>query len=310
MKRNIKFSALLLLIAGLIQISCTRDPYEDVHSNEKSIEEVTLSGGATQIGPAVIDRAAGKATVYYLALPETDLSKVVTNIQTSYRGTVSPASGQTVDFVAGNNKSTFTVTAESGEKREWTLEVVPFNETLQGTFAIQNFTLYGGCRPEWGGSELYDFSAKPWLWTEDGYNKELDNVLTFTVTGATEDGKITGTVSNSAGADGAYANFFFAPDGGHDVNNWYRTLPKGEGTWVRDYGKNTVTFTFDGKTSVATFEEPKVLQFENGKWKKTITDNSLSFQVAGDVTNETGMFTDYNKVVLAPRNFWIDLKKQ
>lgn len=79
---------------------------------------------------------------------------------------------------------------------------------------------------------------------------ECDNVLTFTMTGVTDEGNTSGICINDAGADGKYADFIFLGDGNKenpgvdiDLKKFYRQIPEGESTWVRDYAANTITFT-------------------------------------------------------------------
>jgi hypothetical protein len=73
----------LLLLFVALCTGCIEDPYEEVVSNERSIEAVTLSGDLIQVGLAVVDRAEGMVTV--LVQSGTYLSKVSPQIQTSYK---------------------------------------------------------------------------------------------------------------------------------------------------------------------------------------------------------------------------------
>ncbi|PUZ23771.1 hypothetical protein GA0116948_108171 [Chitinophaga costaii] len=306
MKRIYIFIA--LLSAGLLA-GCAKDPFDGVKSNERAIEAITLGGGLIQVGPATIDRASAKASVKVLVQDNTDLSKVIANIQTSYKATVSPANGQPIDFAANNNSFKYTVKSQEGETREWTVEIVPFTETLLGTYTIQQLVVYGGTGPEYGGGAVIKMSDKPWDWsTTDGPDKELDNEITFEYTGVTSDGKTTGTVTNNAGADGTYANFVFKTPS-TDVNNFYRTIPKGTSTWERDYAANTVSFiTAEGKKTTATFEGASTIDLGNG-FSKTITDNSFDFTLSG-VDDWTNIYSDLDKFVKNPHRYWIDVKRK
>ncbi|PST83758.1 hypothetical protein C7T94_08745 [Pedobacter yulinensis] len=298
---------ILLLVLGTA--ACQKDPYKDVESNEKSIEAFTLGNGLVQIGPAEINRSAGTVTVKVLMQGNTDLSNVRPSIQSSYKASISPASGEPVNFTANGNKTRYTVRAESGQQREWTVEVIPFTETILGTYAVTDLVVYGGTGPEYNGAAVLKMTDKPWIWpAADGPAAELDNQLTFTFGGVTAEGNTFGTISNTAGADGKYANFLFTGTPQTDVNNFYRTIPKGEGKWTRNYVTNTVTFTFsDGKTATGKFVGAGTTDLGNGA-KKTVVNQAFEFTLNG--TDDWGnIYSDLDKFVKKPRTYWIDVKK-
>lgn len=299
----------LLAISIALFTGCTKDPYDGVVSNERSIEAVTLGDGFVQVGPAEVNRAERTVLVKVLMQNGTDLSKVAPQIQTSYRASVSPASGETVNFAENNNQYTYTVTSQSGKTQDWTVKLEPFTETILGTYDIQGLVVFGGTGPEYGGGAVMNLTDKPWDWpADDGPEAELDNQLTFTFTGVTNEGHTYGTVTNSAGADNKYANFLFVGNPQTDVNHFYRKIPEGEGTWERDYTANTVTFTFaDGSTATGTFQGQKTFDLSNGL-SKTVTDNSFDFTLNG-TDDWVNIYSDYDKFVKRPRRFWIDVKK-
>lgn len=304
---HIKLFTFFSLAVAMLTFSsgCKKDPYKDVTSNERSIESFSLAEG--QIGPAVIDRTNALVKINVLAQAGDAFSGVKPSIQVSYRAQVSPASGEPVSFDA-SNQAKFTVTSESGQKKEWTVQLVPFTETLLGTYSIKALVVYGGTGPEYGGGSVVDLNAKSVWPTPAGPGAELDNTLTFTYTGATPDGNTTGKVVNDGGKDGLYADFTFMPTPKTDVNNFYRKIPKGESTWVRDYSANTVTFTAaDGTSSVATFVAAGKEDLGNGL-SKTVTDNSFTFNLPG-VDDWGNIYSDYDKLVKHPRKYWIDVKK-
>ncbi|RAJ02366.1 hypothetical protein LX64_03378 [Chitinophaga skermanii] len=297
------------LLAILLLNACAKDPFKGVESNERSIEAITLGGDLVQIGPATIDRTAAKASVKVLVQPNTDFSKVVAQVQTSYKANISPANGQQLDFTANNNQYKFTITSEAGSKRDWTVEIIPFTETILGKYSIQNLVVYGGTGPEYGGGGVMKMTDKPWVWpTTGGPAAELDNTLEFTFTGITPDGKTTGKVVNSAGADGLYANFLFT-NPATDVNNLYRVIPKGESTWERDYSNNTVTFIdANGKRTTALFSGARTIDLGNGL-SKTIANSAFEFTLSG-VDDWGNIYSDFDKFVKRPRKFWVDVKTQ
>ncbi len=305
-----RYLFLCLSVAMLtVLTSCERDPFEDVVSHERAIESVTLEGDLIQVGPAEIDRANSMALVRVLMEENTDLSQVKMRVMTSYKAKADLDAGTPFNFTANNNKQTVTVTAESGERREWTVELVPFIEPVLGTYAIQSLVVYGGTGPEYGGGGVLDLTEKPWAWPETGGPAaEYDNILTFTFTGVTDDGKTYGTVVNDAGADGQYANFLFVnPD--TDVNHLYRTIPTVNGVWEHDYSNNTIIFRFeDGHTATARLKGAGTIDLGNGL-SKTIADEAFEFTLNGS-DDWDNIYSDYDKFVKRPRMYWIDVKRQ
>lgn len=301
----------LFWVVLLIVVSaCVKDPYDDVISNERSIETVSLGGGLVQVGPAIVDREAGHVSVQVLVDENTDLSSVTPVIRASYRATTKPASGEVVDFASNDNKRTYTVVAESGKTREWVIELVPFTETLPGTYKITGQVLYGGTGPEYGGGAVLNLTDKPWVWpATGGPAAEVDNTLVFKFTGVTPEGHTYGTVTNSAGADGLYADYRFVLNPATDVNNFYRKIPKGEGTWLRNYTAKTITFTFaDGSTATGSFVGAQTFNLGNGL-SKTVAKNAFDFVLNG-TDDWANIYSDYDKFVKKPRRFWIDVEKQ
>ncbi len=310
MRLTINKTIFLLAVTVVLFTACKKDPYDGVFSNECSIEAVTLGGGLVQVGPAEVDRTTGTVMVKVLMQGNTDLSNVAPVIQTSYKAAISPASGESINFAANNNLATYTVKAESGKLREWTIELIPFTETILGTYAIQDLVMYGGTGPEYGGAAVMKLMDKPWVWPATGGPAvELDNTLLFQFEGVTADGKTHGKVVNNAGADGAYADFQYVLSPATDVNHFYRKIPIGEGKWIRDYTANTITFVFaDESTAIGTFRSAGTLDLGNGR-SKVITDNSFDFILNG--TDDWGaIYSDYDKFVKRPRRYWVDVKKQ
>lgn len=307
----IRFKLCITLVSiVLLSTKCQKDPYQDVKVNEKSIENFSMGVGFTQIGAAVVDRYEGKVKVKVLIEESTDFSKVKPIIQQSYRAKVSPGSGELVDFASNGYKMTYKVISEAGETRDWEVEIEPFEETIIGTYDIKDLVLYGGTGPEYGGGGVLSFTSKPWVWSsDDGPQAELDNKLTFTLTGITATGKTTGKFINSAGADGKYANFVYILNPVTDVNPFYRKIPKGEGTWERDYTTNTVTFiSQDGVRSDCVLLANTTEQLGNNL-VKVIENQSFAFPLSG-TDDWDAIFSDYDKFVKKPRRYWIEVKKQ
>ena len=300
---------IILMLAMLT--ACQKDPSAGIKSHERAIETFSLGKGLVQIGPAVVDRDSSKVTVKVLIQDGTDLSKVTPTIITSYKSTIAPASGTTVNFSGNNDQATYTVTAQTGETRKWTVVLVPFSEALLGKFSIEDLTIYGGTGPQYGGGAVFALESKSVWDPVTGPAAELDNTLTFTYTGVTADGNTYGQVVNDAGPDGKYANFIFTQHPQTDVNHFYRQIPEGTATWLHDYTANTVTFTFsDGTSSTCTFDGAQTINLGNGL-SKTITDNAFTFtNLAGSADDYNDIYSDYDKICRRPYTYWIDVKKQ
>ncbi len=171
-----------------------------------------------------------------------------------------------VKVASGETELTFTVAQEGG--------FVPAPvETLVGAYKIKKIWVYGGTGPQYGGAGWYPIFEKTWFFdqtTGHGIGAELDNYFEFTLTEYNDATKqSTGQCVNWAGKDGKNWDCWFhdnknnsgeyrIADGAKDVNNFYRQIPIGTSTWVRDYNvtPNTVTFTdADGKQTVLKLYE-------------------------------------------------------
>jgi hypothetical protein len=228
----------------------------------------------------------------------------------SYGAKATVKEGESVNFENADHSTVIAVTSPTGKTREYKVVASSFRESLVGTFDIDNLILYAGTGPEYGGGAVLALTSKPWVWsTIDGPDKELDNTLIFEMTGITETGNTYGTVTNNSGADGKSANFIYVGTPQTDVNNFYRKIPIGKGTWSRDYTLGTVTFTFaDGTKSTGTFESAGKEDLGYGT-TKTIANNAFAFNLSGTDAWDK-IYSDYDKFVKKPRRYWIDVTKQ
>lgn len=316
MKKNI----ILMLMACCVAIilsSCADDYYlKDITTNERSILGVSLGGGLVQVGPAVINKDSNTVSVRVLLQDGVDLSKVKLSIAPSYKAQITPSVDQDVDFIHNNYKTTYTVTAESGKTKDWTIKLIPFTEVILGTYKIQNLVVFGGTGQEYGGSAVLSLTDKPWDWpATGGPSAELDNTLTLEFSGVTADGKTYGTITNDKGGDGLYADYqYIGQPMSADVNHFYRTMPKGVGTWQHDYTANTISFLFDGKIYTCVYKGASTVDLgvndHNVPITKTITDNSFEFTPTDAVDDWTNIYSDYDKFAKKVKKFWIDVKKQ
>ena len=236
-----------------------------------------------------------------------------------------------VDLVSGDITLSFTVAQAGG--------YVPVpEESLVGAYKIQKFWVYGGTGPEYGGAGWVDMHNKTWWFDETtghGIKAELDNYIEFTLTEFNADGtQSTGKCVNWAGADGKNWDCWFYnnlnpstgeyrnPDAPLDASNFYRQIPIGESTWVRDYTvtPNTVTFTdAEGRKTVLEILEPGY-EFVPGSNDKNASANTRVFpRTEGDdltfhasvkgTDNWNKSYTEIDKIFYRPREFFIDVDK-
>lgn len=211
-------------------------------------------------------------------------------------------------------------------------DVALIEDSLIGCFKIQKFWVYGGTGAEYGGAGWVDLHNKTWWFDQSsghGIKAELDNYIEFTLTDLLDAGnKATGKCVNWAGADGKNWSCYFHNDkvnGGvpEDKTSYYRQIPIGESTWVRDYTvePNTVTFTDAwGNVTVVEVYEPKYT-FVPGYNDSNASNNTRVFpRTEGDdltfhakiTTGKDNWDTIYNeidKVYNRPRDFFIDVDR-
>ena len=252
---------------------------------------------------------------------------------------------------------TFAIAANEGEAREAAVEVasgdivlsftvaqaggyVPApEESLVGAYKIQKFWVYGGTGPAYGGAGWVDLHNKTWWFDEatgHGIKAELDNYLEFTLTEFNADGtQSTGKCVNWAGANGKNWDTWFYnnkksdgternPEAPKDGSNFYRQIPIGESTWVRDYTvtPNTVTFTdAEGRKTVLELLEPGY-EFTTDKYgdsnaaanKRTFPrtegdDLTFHAKLTGWKEVWPARYSELDKVFDCPREFFIDVDK-
>lgn len=120
------FVLLLMLLAA-----CYKEPdtvYDNYVSQERIIKSFDV--GAQQVGDAVISLRGDSATVTVSVKNGTDLSSITPTIVVSPEATISPASGEPVDFAAHDNKYTYVVTSASGIQMKWTV-FIRYNNGLK-----------------------------------------------------------------------------------------------------------------------------------------------------------------------------------
>jgi len=306
---------ILIATVASTLFACVKDPFSDLEdgswNNERSILNIKFENQVGKADIERIDESTGEIvlTINVSAIP--DLSNIkLSSVQLSVGATSSLKIGDALNFENETNSATVTVTSPTGKSRTYTIVAESFVETIIGTYSISNLIVYGGTGPEWGGGAVLPMTDKPWVWPEaNGPQVELDNTLTLAFTGITDEGNTFGTIVNDAGEDGLYADFSYVLDPPTDINHFYRTIPKGEGQWTRNYTTGTVIFTFaDGSTTTGKFIENDVTEDLGNGLSKTTTGHAFSFDLNG--TDDWGrIYSDYDKFVKKPRKYWVDLIK-
>lgn len=312
---------ILIALVAFAQQSCVKDLQSDLNdggwNHERSIIDIKFEN---QVGKAVIentDSSTGEITLAINVAAVPDLSNIkLKKIQTSYQATSSVAIGEALNFENDTKTASLTVTATTGETREYTIHVTEFIESIVGTWDINKLVVYGGTGPEYGGGAVMQLSDKPKCWSETyGPQTECDNSLTFTMTEITDDGNTRGTCINNAGADGKYADFIFKasanPETGQDLDlkKFYRQIPEGESTWEHNYAAGTIIFTdANGKKTTGSLVGAGTEDLGNGL-SMTVTDNAFAFNLNG-TDDWDNIYKDYDKFAKKARKYWICVTKR
>ena len=317
MNNIIRFASFMICILALQ--SCVKDLQDDVNNggwnHERSVIGIEFEN---QIGAASIENADATTGHIDLAInvgAQPSMTSVkLKKLDLSFQATSSVKVGDALDF--SNGQASFTVTSTLGETRTYTIHVSEFTESLVGTYQVNTLTIFGGTGPEYGGGAIMQLADKPWCWSDTyGPDAECDNTLTFTLTGVTDDGSTTGTCINNAGDDGKYADFMFQgsmnkEEEGVDIDlkKFYRQIPEGESTWIRNYSEGTVTFiSKDGRTTVGQFVEAGTIDVG---YDKSFTVDNLAFQFSLNGTDDwTNIYSDYDKFAKKPRILWVSVTK-
>ena len=215
-------------------------------------------------------------------------------------------------------------------------DVASIQDSLLGKFKMKSMWIYGGTGAEYGGAGWYDLATvdpekAPWFDQASGHDviAEMDNYLEFTLTDLLDAGaKRTGKCINWAGADGKNWSCFFHNSNVNagdptDVREFYRQIPIGESTWVRDLTvePNTVTFTDAyGNVTVVELYEPTV-EFVPGYKDSNAAANTKTFPLNAEsaltfhkkiTTGKDNWDAIYNlvdKIYYRPRDFFVDIER-
>ena len=211
-------------------------------------------------------------------------------------------------------------------------DVASIQDSLLGKFKISAFWVYGGTGAEYGGAGWIDLHNKPWWFDQDSghdITAEMDNYLEFTLTDLLDAGaKRTGKCINWAGVNGKNWSCFFhstSINGGEptDARDFYRQIPIGESTWVRDLtaDPNTVTFTDAyGNVTVVEIYEP-TYEFVPGYNDSNAAANTRTFprseeddltfhkKITTGKDNWNAIYNEVDKIYDRPRDLFIDIQR-
>ena len=253
-------AVLLPALAACTEEPRNTEPLVDPWLRERTPVNLRLE---SQIGAAVIsddwrNDAAGSVTVS-LITGGLDLSAVKVEAldfkypDSEFCPTASIAPGSTLDFSSG--QASFVVTAYNGETRTYTVSYTQFSDPLEGTYTFTPiggildgsapkcaFIIVGG----WDDAVVRSTVMDKWWHWGTGYmpTDEDDNTLSFRLEGADpETGATYGTVVNTPGPNGKYANYMY--NNSIDVNDKYRIIPAGKSRWGKPDVKSDVLYIFD-----------------------------------------------------------------
>lgn len=312
------------------------DPFTPaVGSDENDIVSISFVG---QLGDVTMSVAKAEVTFLYNTYYGGIGSIEVASIKVSDKASASVAAGGKLNFNNATKTASITVTSESGLLATWLLTVTDISEPAEGKWNIKNMWLWGG-PPKWGGSAVFQFkNQKTWNWDGDtGPKAEFDNVLEIVLEGIDLDGNNYGTFTNDAGDDGLYADFLY---GGSktDLNNVYRRIPAGCGTWMRNADGAFVFISEDDEEFVCDFGNKDdfnsfIFYEEDGADKKPMLEDDgtdLTYDVESLMRNYVFMFDvqglgtsgaldwdnipdpdwgDTDKFSRYPLFFWVEVEK-
>ncbi len=315
---------ILFFLAASI-ISCQKDPMAEINDGSWNKEKQLLSIKFTdQVGDAAIsinaeDMAKGDAEVVIL-LAKYDTPVEIKAMEISYGATASIGVGETLTFDSATKSATIDVTAQTGGTRTYTIVAKELEEELVGTWYINGMNVLGGAATKWGCGAMVDIvgSNDGSMWeATTGAVAELDNTITFTLEGLTDDGYTYGKCVNDAGADGLYADFtWLEPAGGlefTDCNGEFRQIPTGESTWVHNTTNGTVSFTKEGVTSSGTmmYAGTHTIAGDEDSYELVVAENALEFSGFSQKTgwDDNVLWTTYGRVVCWPLKYYIQYSK-
>lgn len=209
--------------------------------------------------------------------------------------------GDTIDLSSGS--TTFTVTAYNGEVRTYTVDYEQFKDPLEGVYVHDKISgiLDGGSAKTsmvilGGWTDAIVMSTdqdKSWHWGE-GYQPldEQDNQISFLLTSAdSETGVTRGTIVNTAGDDGKWANYSYG--NWYDLNDKYRQIPVGASRWEKTLDGKIHIYAKDDADYANELYSVDLISGNFTAFEKTLAIPNLSFMRTFDLKPEDEV-VDYN----------------
>ena len=262
-----RFISRFFFVAGAVALlaSCKTEPRNTEELIDPWLRERTPVNFRleSQIGAAVISNdwrndAVGSITVSIIT-GGLDLTKVKVEAldfkfpQSEFCPTANISKGSTLDL--SNGSASFTVTAFNGETRTYTVTYSQFVDPLEGTYTFTPIGgLLDGSAPQcafiivggWDDAVVRSTVMDKWWHWGEGYmpTDEDDNTLSFRLEKAdAETGATFGSLVNTAGDDGKYANYLY--NNSIDVNSKYRIFPAGKSRWGKPGDGSIVVYDYD-----------------------------------------------------------------
>ena len=262
-----RFISRFFFVAGAVALlaSCKTEPRNTEELIDPWLRERTPVNFRleSQIGAAVISNdwrndAVGSITVSIIT-GGLDLTKVKVEAldfkfpQSEFCPTANISKGSTLDL--SNGSASFTVTAFNGETRTYTVTYSQFVDPLEGTYTFTPIGgLLDGSAPQcafiivggWDDAVVRSTVMDKWWHWGEGYmpTDEDDNTLSFCLEKAdAETGATFGSLVNTAGDDGKYANYVY--NNSIDVNSKYRIFPAGKSRWGKPGDGSIVVYDYD-----------------------------------------------------------------
>ena len=262
-----RFISRFFFVAGAVALlaSCKTEPRNTEELIDPWLRERTPVNFRleSQIGAAVISNdwrndAVGSITVSIIT-GGLDLTKVKVEAldfkfpQSEFCPTANISKGSTLDL--SNGSASFTVTAFNGETRTYTVTYSQFVDPLEGTYTFTPIGgLLDGSAPQcafiivggWDDAVVRSTVMDKWWHWGEGYmpTDEDDNTLSFRLEKAdAETGATFGSLVNTAGDDGKYANYVY--NNSIDVNSKYRIFPAGKSRWGKPGDGSIVVYDYD-----------------------------------------------------------------
>lgn len=324
-----KKALIFLSLTASLLLSCKKDPWTAVEkgdwNNDHNIIEIKFAGQAGLAKVEDKDAETGVVKVQLASFLIEDKSKVeVEKIITSYKAECNIKSGDFMDFTG--DSPTIVVKSPTGLSRTYTVDASDFSEELLGCYSIKGSYVWGGTGNVYGGAAMLTPESKDWCWNaRDGYGPkaEYDDYLEFTFEEITAEGNVRGKCVHYGGVDGKHWNGIYAAkmnkEGKTDIDlrKFYRQIPLGESSWLRNYSENTITFTDkNGITTVGSLlEKGEHIIGQTGSNGNDVKDKTFDFQFDAfqfklqGTDDWTNIYSDYDKFVKKPRTFFVLIEK-